>query len=164
MRRRSYCGFCGSPLGALIGNQQDCTACGVPTFYDAKPCAAVIVLDGADNVLLGRRAREPMRGLWDLPGGFCDPDEIPEACAVRELAEETGCLIAIDRFLGHLIDTYGHDGDTTLNAIFVAHIIKGEPEPSDDVDALRWFPLSALPPDDELAFRNTREALALLGD
>ena len=162
MRMRSYCGFCGGPLGQLLGNRQDCAACGVPTYYDAKPCAAVIVLNDMGCVLLGRRAREPMCGLWDLPGGFCNPNETPEVCAVRELEEETGCLVVVDRFLGHLIDTYGDDGDTTLNAVFVAHIIEGDPVPADDVDELGWFSLATLPPDDQLAFRNTREALALL--
>ena len=74
-------------MASLDGNQQACVACGVPTYHDAKPCAAVIVLDPVGNVLLGKRAREPMLGLWDLPGGFCNPDETPEDCAVRELAE-----------------------------------------------------------------------------
>jgi 8-oxo-dGTP diphosphatase len=163
MRLRSYCGFCGGPLSPLHGNQQDCVACGVPTYHDAKPCAAVIVLDSAGNVLLGKRAREPMLGLWDLPGGFCNPDETPEACAVRELAEETGCAIHVDRFLGHLIDTYGDDGDFTLNAVFVAHLTAGEPVPADDVSELRWFALDDLPRRELLAFRSTSEALGLLG-
>ncbi len=149
-------------MASLDGNQQACLACGVPTYHDAKPCAAVIVLDSAGNVLLGKRAREPMLGLWDLPGGFCNPDETPEACAVRELAEETGCAIRVDRFLGHLIDTYGDDGDFTLNAVFVAHITEGNPVPADDVAELRWFALGDLPGPELLAFRSTSGALALL--
>ena len=163
MRLRSYCGFCGGPLSPLLGNQQDCVGCGVPTYHDAKPCAAVIVLDSAGNVLLGKRARETMLGLWDLPGGFCNPDETPEACAIRELAEETGCAIHVDRFLGHLIDTYGDDGDFTLNAVFVAHLTSGEPVPADDVAELRWFALDDLPRRELLAFRSTSQALVLLG-
>lgn len=163
MRLRSYCGFCGGPLSALVGNQQDCTKCGVPMFYDAKPCAAVIVQDANGSILLGRRARAPQQGLWDLPGGFCNPDELPEQCAVRELAEETGCLIQIDRFLCHLIDTYGEAGDYTLNAVFLAHIVSGQPRPADDVAELRWYPPTAIPPIDQLAFRSTSEALLLLG-
>ncbi len=150
-------------MASLVGNQQACVACGVPTYHDAKPCAAVIVLDPMGNVLLGSRAREPRQGLWDLPGGFCNPDETPEACAVRELAEETGCVIRVDRFLGHLIDRYGDDGDFTLNAVFVAHITAGEPVPADDVAELRWFAIDDLPGRELLAFRSTGEALSLLG-
>ena len=159
MRLRHYCGFCGGPLGALTGSKQVCAACGEAYYHNAKPCAAVIILDHAGRVLLGRRAIEPALGLWDLPGGFCDPDETPEACAVREVMEETGCTIRIERFLDHLIDVYGSGGDHTLNAVFTARIVTGEPTPADDVAELRWYDLTALPPVEQLAFANTRRAL-----
>lgn len=162
MRLRKHCSDCGSPLGPLKGNAQTCSACGLPYYHDAKPCAAVLVLDEQGRLLLGRRAIDPQRDLWDLPGGFCGPDETPEACAVRELLEETGCTVEVTGFLAHLIDTYGTDGDHTLNAVFTARIVEGTPVAADDVAELRWFPLDALPPVEHLAFRNTGEAIALL--
>lgn len=162
MRLRKHCSDCGSSLGPLDGNVQRCTACGLPYYHDAKPCAAVLVLDGAGNLLLGRRAIEPRIGLWDIPGGFCGPDETPEDCAVRELLEETGCTIEVTGFVAHLIDTYGDDGDHTLNAVFTARIVEGTPVAADDVAELRWFALDDLPPVAQLAFRNTSEAIELL--
>ena len=162
MRLRKHCADCGSPLGPLEGNVQVCTACEAPYYHDAKPCAAVLVLDERGRLLLGRRAIEPRLGLWDIPGGFCGPDETPEACAVRELLEETGCTIELTGFLAHLMDTYGDDGDHTLNAVFTAQIVDGTPIAADDVAELRWFDLEGLPPVGELAFRNTSEAIALL--
>ena len=162
MRLRKHCADCGSPLGPLEGNVQVCTACEAPYYHDAKPCAAVLVLDERGRLLLGRRAIEPRLGLWDIPGGFCGPDETPEACAVRELLEETGCRIELTGFLAHLMDTYGDDGDHTLNAVFTAQIVDGTPVAADDVAELRWFDLEGLPPVGELAFRNTSEAIALL--
>ena len=162
MRLRKHCADCGSPLGPLEGNVQVCTACEAPYYHDAKPCAAVLVLDERGRLLLGRRAIEPRLGLWDIPGGFCGPDETPEACAVRELLEETGCRIELTGFLAHLMDTYGDDGDHTLNAVFTAQIVDGTPVAADDVAELRWFDLEGLPPVGERAFRNTSEAIALL--
>jgi len=42
------------------------------------------------HVLLLRRAKEPMKGLWVAPGGKIGPGESPWQCAHRELQEETG--------------------------------------------------------------------------
>ena len=162
MRLRQHCAFCGSRLGPLEGNRQTCTVCDEPYYHDAKPCAAVLVLDDRGRLLLGRRAIEPRLGLWDVPGGFCLPDETPEACAVRELREETGCTIELTGFVAHLIDTYGDDGDHTLNAVFTGRIVVGEPTAADDVAELRWFALDDVPAEDALAFRNTAQAIALL--
>ncbi len=162
MRLRKHCAYCGGLLGPLDGNAQHCATCGEVLYHDAKPCAAVLVVDGDGRLLLGRRAIEPHLGLWDIPGGFCQPDETPEECAVRELLEETSCAIEVTAFLGHIIDTYGDGGDHTLNAIFTARIVTGTPVAADDVAELRWFGLDALPAADELAFRNTAEAIELL--
>ena len=42
------------------------------------------------NTVLIRRKDEPFQGMWALPGGFIEDNETIEACANRELFEETG--------------------------------------------------------------------------
>lgn len=56
------------------------------------PAAAiVVVLDDADRVLMMWRHRFILdRWVWELPGGYLDPDEDPQLCAAREVEEETG--------------------------------------------------------------------------
>jgi 8-oxo-dGTP diphosphatase len=48
------------------------------------------VRDAVLNALLIRRKSAPYKGRWALPGGFVRIDESVDACAVRELEEETG--------------------------------------------------------------------------
>jgi 8-oxo-dGTP diphosphatase len=156
---RVFCPFCAARLGPLVGGCQPCPGCGRPFYHNAAPCSAVLVEDGG-RVLLARRAIDPGAGLWDVPGGFCEPEETPEECAVRELREETGATIEVTGFLGHIVDTYGPGGDPTLNCVFRARLV-GDPvlEAADDVAELRWFAPDELPGRDEIAFANTAEAL-----
>lgn len=56
------------------------------------PAAAiVVVLNDEDRVLMMWRHRFIVdRWVWELPGGYLDPDEDAAACAAREVEEETG--------------------------------------------------------------------------
>jgi len=51
----------------------------------------VVAMDGEGRMLLVRQHRHAAgRFLLELPAGTLDRDEEPEACAARELEEETG--------------------------------------------------------------------------
>jgi len=53
--------------------------------------AMVVVLNDDDRVLMMWRHRFILnRWVWELPGGYLDPDEDPTICAAREVEEETG--------------------------------------------------------------------------
>ena len=161
MRARRFCAWCAAPLGPVEGSSQRCAACGETLYLNAAPCVAVLVRDDRGRVLLARRAIEPRAGLWDTPGGFLEPFETPEQAAVRELAEEAGVEIEVERLLAHLPDVYGDDGDPTLAAVVTARITAGRLVAADDVAELAWFALDALPPRAEIAFPSTAAALAL---
>jgi ADP-ribose pyrophosphatase YjhB (NUDIX family) len=132
-----------------------CPSCDTTHWLDAKPCAgALVTRDG--RLLLVRRAHEPWRGLWDIPGGFCGPREHPADAAVREVREETGLRVRTSGILGMWIDTYarnGHDVDkVTLNIYFHAVPTSSEQTRLDlnEVAEIAWFAPDALP--SELAF------------
>lgn len=141
---------------------QRCDGCGESTYLAPKPAACGVVVDAHGRALLGRRARPPRAGLWDVLGGFIEPGESPEQALQRELLEEIGIECTVGRYLGGFVDSYGEpgvDGDATLNIAYECQIGEGEPRAADDVSELRWFHADALPPDDEFAFVSSIEIL-----
>lgn len=109
-----------------------------------------------------RRAVEPYKGRWDIPGGFLEEGEHPLDGLRRELREETGLEVEPLEFLGVWMDRYGCESaaEATLNLYWTARTTGGEAEAADDVDDLRWFQADELPPPDELAFENVPLVLA----
>ena len=67
-----------------------------------------------------------LAGLWEFPGGKCEPGESFESCLVRELNEE----LAIEVTLGPLFEEITHDyPEKTLNLkFFLCRLTKGEPQ------------------------------------
>lgn len=136
-----------------------CPACGLTAYANPAPTASALVLDGDGRVLLARRAGEPGKGLWDLPGGFMDEGEEPLETLRRELREEAGVDVEPEEFLGALPDRYGEGGPWTMNLYWTARIASGEPQASDDVALFEWFRPSELPARADFAFANTVEIL-----
>ncbi len=104
--------------------------------------------DGRLEVLLVRRANEPFRGAWCIPGGFVDEDEdLPDACA-RELGEEAGLHPAAMIQLG----SWGKPGrDPRGRNVTVAYLVVVRPDArspaaGDDAADAAWHPVDALPP------------------
>lgn len=56
-----------------------------------RPCVAVFGLTETNEVILTRQFRPgPGRVVFEMPGGYVDPDESPLDAATREFLEETG--------------------------------------------------------------------------
>jgi mutator protein MutT len=130
-----------------------CPACRHVDWGNPKPAVGAILTRGG-RVLLSRRARDPHRGMWDLPGGFLESGEHPEDAIRRELREETG-LDA--RVLGlAAVATGEYQGEATLNLVYRCEA-EGEPRADDDSAELRWFAPDEVPR--PLAFPHEEAAL-----
>ncbi len=153
-----FCPRCSERLAGSDELHLRCAACGSDYWSNPVPGAqALVERDG--RVLLGRRAFDPGAGLWDLPGGFVDEDEHPEAALHRELAEETGLEIEPTAFLGIWMQPY--DGRTVLCLTWLARPVGGSERAGDDLVELRWFAPDELPAPHELAFSTYVEILSL---
>jgi len=102
-------------------------------------CAGAICLKG-DHVLLIRRGQPPRAGEWSVPGGRMERDETPEACAMRELTEETGVTATLHSHLVTLHPTFEGKGYTLHD--YLCLWSSGDPVAADDVTDARWFTLA----------------------
>ncbi|MCL4297391.1 MAG: NUDIX hydrolase [Anaerolineae bacterium] len=136
-----------------------CNDCSFVFYQNSKPCAGVLIIE-KDKLLLIKRAIEPFKGYWDIPGGFLEPGEHPEIGAVREILEETGLHVQLGELLGIFMDVYETTGDPTLNLFYTATIAGGEARAGSDAAHLHWFDLDALP--QQIAFKSAHKVLALL--
>ena len=162
--RYTHCPKCGAALGLEVRGERErlvCPACRFVFFQNPNVgVAAIVVEDGA--VLLTRRGGSFRPGLWDLPGGFVEYDEDLRDALVRETHEETGLAIEVDRVFevcsNFLDDAQRH----TVGVWFLARRVGGTLAAGDYAVEARFFPLDALPPDDEIAFETDRVVLAML--
>ena len=105
------------------------------------------------EILLVRRANEPFKGSWAIPGGFVEMDEdVPDA-ASRELREETGLEISPEDLVE--VGVFGRPGrdprGRTISVVY-ANVVSpdhSEATAGDDAADAKWFDSRALP---ELAF------------
>jgi 8-oxo-dGTP diphosphatase len=158
----NFCPHCGARLDSKDPfAPQTCAQCGRTHYHNSKPCAgALIVRDG--RVLLVKRAVEPFKGCWDIPGGFLEAGEHPLDGMLREVREETGLDVRVRELLGVYMDRYDKgSGDEiyTLNHYYIVEPMAGTLRAADDVDEFRWFALDALPRDSEIAFAHARRVL-----
>jgi ADP-ribose pyrophosphatase YjhB (NUDIX family) len=151
MKPFRFCPYCGLELVVRLSPGEEvehptCPGCGYIAYRNAKPCAgALVVRDG--RVLLVRRAKDPFRNWWDVPGGFLEYEESPEDAACRELREETGYEIRITSLVGVYSSRYGGSGQRTLDLIYLAEVAGGEERPGSDAAEIGWFAPDELPAD-----------------
>lgn len=106
------------------------------------PCVGAVVRDDRGRVLLVRRANEPGRGLWSVPGGRIEADETPHQALVREVFEETRLTVVPDALAG-VVERDAPDGGVYVIEDFFAQLEPGTDPRSaragDDADELGWF-------------------------
>ena len=98
-----------------------------------------IIFDNDGKVLLSHRRD---MDAWNLPGGGLEPGELPDECVVREVREETGLDVVVERLVG----VYGKPGRNELVFAFQCRITGGVLQSTDESDASAYFNVEQMPP------------------
>ncbi len=111
--------------------------------FPERPLVGVgaVIVEG-DRILLVKRAYEPNKGFWSIPGGLVRLGESLEAALKREVEEEAGVKIKVEDvvFVGEEI--FKESNGIRYHYIiidFLAKITGGRLKPGSDAEAVRWF-------------------------
>lgn len=93
-----FCPVCGHAYDAANTTEfsAHCVNCDY-TYYESLRTTTSAAIFANNQLVLVRRAVDPQKGTWDFPGGFVTPNEHPEEGIRREIREEMGVEITIDR-------------------------------------------------------------------
>lgn len=104
--------------------------------------SAVAVLD--DCLLVVRRGHGPGAGEWAVPGGRVEAGETLHEAVVREVREETGLDVVVERFLGW-VERIGDDHHYVILDFVVGLLdTAATPVAGDDAAEVAWVPLHEL--------------------
>jgi len=106
--------------------------------YDVT--AAIIRKNG--RVLIAQRpADKLLGGMWEFPGGKMEKGETKEMCLRRELKEELGIEIKVEKQVMALRHAYSHFKITLY--VFESRLMRGKPRAIEVAD-FKWLPPRAL--------------------
>jgi 8-oxo-dGTP diphosphatase len=128
------------------------------------PIAGVgaVITNSAGQVVLIRRSQSPRRNQWSIPGGRVEWGETVKDALLREVLEETGLTIQIERLID-VVDLLMRDasGDVIAHYIlidFKANYFTGELRAGSDAAEARWVDPATL--DQYALWEETRRIIA----
>ena len=116
-----------------------------------RPSVAAIIRNAEGHVLLQRRSDN---GLWGLPGGSVEIGESVTTALVREVQEETGLVVEVERLVGVYSNPAFQvvrykDGNVVhyINTLMTCRIVEGTLQTCDESLELKFFDPTRLPGD-----------------
>ena len=115
----NFCSNCGQKvsLQPVEGDERPrhvCNSCNTIHYQNPKIVTGCVPIFG-NKVMLCRRAIEPRRGLWNLPGGFMENGETAQQGAQREVLEEAGIKVDI-------IDLHAIFNIPQINQVYIIYL------------------------------------------
>lgn len=114
-----------------------------------KPKSPILAVDGIflknGKVLLVRQAKYPFFGFWVLPGGHVEYGERIEKAIKREMKEELGVSVKIEKLFGIYSDPKRDPRYHTASVVYLLKKAKGKIRLSREASEFRYFSLRNLP-------------------
>lgn len=111
--------------------------------FPERPIVGVgaVVVEG-DRALVVRRANEPLKGEWSVPGGMLELGEKLKEGVVREVQEETGLNVepieVLDVFDSIFTDPDGRTRYHYVLVDYLCRVVSGSAVAATDVSEVRW--------------------------
>ena len=144
-----YCTKCGGKLSyrSIEGRERAvCLNCGKIYYQNPLPVVAGVVTKKDEKVIgLIKRAIEPGKGKWALPGGFIEIDENPQDALIREVKEEIGIKGKIQGLIG----VYSDESKIYGKVIVIGYqflTLSDKYSLGEEVKEFKFFTLSQMPP------------------
>jgi ADP-ribose pyrophosphatase YjhB (NUDIX family) len=116
---------------------------------EIRPGVAAIIRNGQGEILLQRRSDN---GLWGLPGGSVEIGESVRQAIVREVEEETGLRVEVERLIGVYSDPAVQvvrypDGNVVhyISTLYTCRILGGSLRTCAETLELGYFEPGGLP-------------------
>ncbi len=115
-----------------------CNNCNFVLYKNPIPSVAIVAFNQNNEILLTKRAIDPGKGFWCLPGGFSEIGENIRETVIRELKEETNLECKNIQIINADSVINGYWGDILILG-FSVELVDGEIIPGDDAEDAQFF-------------------------
>ena len=117
--------------------------------YPSQPLIGVgAIIMNRNKMLIVKRANEPAKGLWSVPGGVVELGEQLYEALKREVKEETGLEVDIERLVAAVDNiVFDEEGRIQYHYVLLDYLCRprgGALKAAGDVHDIQWVPLEAL--------------------
>jgi ADP-ribose pyrophosphatase YjhB (NUDIX family) len=127
-----------------------CINCGEINYNNPRIVVGSLIVH-KNKFLLCKRAIEPSRGLWTIPGGFLESNESIMSGVIREAFEEAQAKIMLD----HLFSIFSLKKRNLIQIIYLSHLKEDYFAPGIESLDVQLFDYDNLPWN-EMAFSSVR--------